>query len=539
MAHQFNRRSVIIGGGASAALAMLGLACSSEGDGSDAPPETTSRANGSIAPATTAAAAASTTAVVDAPRITVDDDVLYWSAVRQLEALDRGQFTSVELTQAYLDRIDRIDPTLNAYVQIDAEGALAAAEAADARRAAGEQGGLLGLCTGIKDLIDVEGLVTTFGSKIFDGNVAAEDAPAVARLRAAGVVVLGKVNTTEFALSSPSTLHGASINPWDASRTAGGSSNGSGTAASAGLCSFAIGTDTAGSIRTPAAFQGVYGLKPTHGRVSVAGVGVLSSSMDTLGPMARDVADIAAVLQVIAGYEPSDPASLDQPVPDYLSSSDAAGALVVGAPAVWPDDVLAAEVEGAWRAAIDQLGAAGAEVRDIELPSADAVFPTWLTLTAGDANAWHEATLTARPDDYSEGSRLFLQGVAGTTAIDVSRAMIARHQLLVDNLAAMEGVDVMIMPVSAVTAPPIPEVTANAVLSDGRPISGDNVGPRFMMPYNVTGQPAITVPVAIASDGLPLAVQIVGRPFGEVAVLRAATLLAQRTDVDLRPPDFR
>jgi Asp-tRNA(Asn)/Glu-tRNA(Gln) amidotransferase A subunit family amidase len=123
--------------------------------------------------------------------------------------------------------------------------------------------------------------------------------------------------------------------------------------------------------------------------------------------------------------------------------------------------------------------------------------------------------------------------------IDVSRAMIARHQLLVDNLAAMDGVDVMIMPVSAGTAPPIPEVTANAVLSDGRPISGDNVGPRFMMPNNVTGQPAITVPVAIASDGLPPAVQVVGRPFGEVAVLRAATLLAQSSNVDLRPPDFR
>ena len=172
-------------------------------------------------------------------------------------------------------------------------------------------------------------------------------------------------------------------------------------------------------------------------------------------------------------------------------------------------------------------------------PGEGVVFPTWLTLAAGDANVWHEATLTARPDDYSEGSRLFLQGVAGTTAIDVSRAMIARHQLLVDNLAAMDGVDVLIMPVSAVTAPPIPEIDANAVLSDGRPIAGDNVGPRFMMPYNVTGQPAMTVPVAIASDGLPLAVQVIGRPFGEVDVLRAATLLAESSSVDLRPPDFR
>ena len=215
-------------------------------------------------------------AATGAVPIVVDDDVLFWPAHRQLASLDAGEFTSSELTEAYLDRIERINAELSAFVHVDAAGAREAAAAADRRRASGDRTPVLGLCVGIKDLIAVAGLPVTYGSRIFEGNIASEDAPAVARLRSAGAVILGKVNTTEFALSSPSTLDGPSLNPWASDRTAGGSSNGSGTAAAAGLCSFSVGTDTAGSIRTPAAFQGVFGLKPSHGRVSTGGVGVLS-----------------------------------------------------------------------------------------------------------------------------------------------------------------------------------------------------------------------------------------------------------------------
>jgi aspartyl-tRNA(Asn)/glutamyl-tRNA(Gln) amidotransferase subunit A len=471
-------------------------------------------------------------------RIDMTDEVLWWSAVDQLAAMDEGRFTSTELTEAYLDRIEQFSD-LNAFVEVDAAGARAAAKAADERRAAGERTPVLGLSVAIKDLIDVAGLHTTYGSKIFESNVASADAPAVRRLREAGAVILGKVNTTEFALSSPSTLDGASLNPWDRTRTAGGSSNGSGTAAAAALCSFAVGTDTAGSIRTPAAFQGVYGLKPTHGRVSTEGVGVLSTSMDTVGPLARSVDDIALALEVLAGYEPTDATSVDQPVPRYRDAVRNTDRLVVAAPSELPDDVLSNEVRAAWTDTLDRLGSSGVVVREVELPPFDEVMGMWRGLAGGEALLWHEPTLASDASRYSDGARGILESARGVTALDHARAEQDAHRLLLQLLDVMGDADVIIFPTSAVAAPPITEVTSIQVLSDGRPIPADYIGPRFMMPFNVTGQPALTVPVAIGPSDLPIAVQLVGRPFDEATVLRAGQQLASTMKVDLQPLPLR
>ncbi|MGL5909749.1 MAG: amidase, partial [Phycicoccus sp.] len=313
---------------------------------------TTSVVSATVAAAApTAAAASSRPAPLAArPRRSgnVDADVLYAPLTTPRRLLRRRAFSSVELTHAYLDRIDRLDTELNSFVQVDRAGALRDAAAADSRIAAGERTPMLGIPVGVKDLVDVRGLRTTYGSRAFAENVADGDASSTARLRKAGAVILGKTNTTEFALGSPNTIRGSSKNPWDLARTAGGSSNGSGTAASAALVSATVGTDTAGSIRTPSSFCGIYGLKPTFGRVSTDRVGVLSTFMDTVGPMGRSVADVAALLQVMAGYQPDDITSADVPVPDYTRAPRRTR-LVVGAPETWVTPDIDPEVRSAWR----------------------------------------------------------------------------------------------------------------------------------------------------------------------------------------------
>jgi aspartyl-tRNA(Asn)/glutamyl-tRNA(Gln) amidotransferase subunit A len=327
------------------------------------------------------------------------DDILFLSATDQRRMLIEKRFTATNLTRAYLARIERVNEELNAYVEIDAEGALAQAEDADRRRFLGEDTPVLGLTFGVKDLIDVAGLHTTYGSKAFADNIATKDAPAIARIRQAGGVILGKVNTTEFALFTPNTIKGPSRNPWDLGRTAGGSSNGSATAESGGLCSIAIGTDTAGSIRTPSSFCGVFGVKPTHGRVPAAGIGELSKHMDTVGAMGRCAEDIALTLQVMSGYDADDITSADVPVPDFCNAvqQDAVG-LKVSAPDVWVTDVISGEIKAIWVKALELLAGAGAKVNSATLPDVSDIMSVWRGLGAGDiwqciADLWRKKAI--------------------------------------------------------------------------------------------------------------------------------------------------
>lgn len=461
-------------------------------------------------------------------------------AFQQSEALRQKRFTSLELTQAYLSRIDQANAELAAFVQVDGEGALAAAAEADRRLVAGDPSPVVGLCVAIKDLIDVAGLRTTYGSRAFADNVAAHDAPVAARLREAGAVILGKVNTTEFALFSPSMIDGAPRNPWDFDRTAGGSSNGSATATSAGLCSFAVGTDTAGSIRTPASFTGVCGLKPTHGRIPAAGIGELSTYMDTVGPMARSPRDIALALQVMAGFEASDMTSAERPVPDYIAASEAGvRGLRIGVPISYMPDALDPEIEAAWRHTAVLLRQAGAVIEPVELPDTSEAMGIWRGLVVGDALAWHEDSLRERGELYSEGSRLLLEGNAGALAVEVARARKGQWALRTDYLRAMAGFDAIVLPAAPVIAPLESEIAANALTSGDRKVGGE-VMLDYAIPFNVTGLPALVVPVDIsATNGMPLAVMIAAPHFREDSIFRVAASIEQSKPFNSRPERYR
>lgn len=490
-----------------------------------------------IAQFSTGPAAASAAPSAGAGR--VPGDVLFWSVEAQRRALTARRFTAVALTRAYLARIASLNPTLNAFVQVDAPGALAAAAAADARIATGDRTPLLGIPIGVKDLIDVAGLRTTYGSTVFADNTAERDAPAVRRLRDAGAVILGKTNTTEFALGAPSTLHGPSANPWDLERTAGGSSNGSATAVSAALCSLAVGTDTAGSIRTPASFCGVYGLKPTFGRVPAEGIGVLSTFMDTVGPMGRTARDIALALHVMAGYEPTDATSADEPVPDYPAMTGGPGHRVtVGAPDEWVTRDLDPAVRAAWRRTLDNLNASGVRVRTVTLPDVTGAFAVWRGLTAGDAYLWHRPTLTSKADLYSPGTRALLQSFSTVTAVELAEARREQWDLHRAITAAMTGIDTIIVPATPVPAPTNTDIVTGRIPAGDKVITADLI-PALALPFNVTGQPSMTVPVGLTDSGLPVAVQVVGRRFDERAVLRTGAAIQTTVTADLRPPRYR
>lgn len=470
----------------------------------------------------------------------ISDDILFAQAVDQRAAFDRGDYTALELAQAYVDRIERLNAELKAFVQVDREGALAAARAADARLAGGDRTPVLGLAVGIKDLIDVKGLRTTYGSAAFADHVADDDAPVVARLRAAGAVILGKVNTTEFALFSPNTIAGASLNPWDHARTAGGSSNGSATATSAGLCSFAVGTDTAGSIRTPSSFCGLFGLKPTHGRVPAAGIGELSTFMDTVGPICRSAADVALALQVMAGFEPTDLTSADKPVPDYLGTlSLGLEGIVVGAPDAHMADALDPAIHAAWRDALGRLERAGATVRAITLPDFEDAMTIWRGLVVGDALVWHEKPLAERGHLYSEAARMILQSNASAPATDTARARREQWKLRTDFIAALDGIDVLLLPGAPVLAPLNSEIADNSLTSGNRKVGGQ-VMLDYAIPFNVTGLPALIVPVGKDPQfGLPVPLMLSGKPFAEDRILAVAQALEQLMPFNTRPDCFR
>lgn len=472
--------------------------------------------------------------------MSVSLDDLFLPAYKQKIALDEGKWTSVELTQAYLDRIDLLNSELAAFVQVDKDGALAAAKEADRRRQAGESTPVLGLCGAIKDLIDVGGLKTTYGSRAFADNVAEADAPVVARLRAAGAVILGKVNTTEFALFSPSMIDGAPKNPWDYARTAGGSSNGSATATSAGLCSFAIGTDTAGSIRTPSSFTGISGLKPTHGRVPAKGIGELSTYMDTVGPMGRSPQDIALVLQVIAGFDSSDMTSAERPVPDFIGASrSGVVGMRIGVPESYMPDSLDPEIEAAWRATAVVLRDAGAVVEAVAIPDTSEAMGIWRGLVVGDALAWHEDSLSERGELYSEGTRMLLEGNASALAVEVARARKQQWALRMDYLKAIEGFDAFLLPAAPVIAPLDAEIAANSLTSGDRTVGGE-VMLDYAIPFNVTGMPALVMPVGTSAvNGMPLAVMVCASHFGEDRMFQMATVIETLKPFNTRPERYR
>lgn len=468
--------------------------------------------------------------------MSLTDTQLLASASAQRSALDSGAVSAVELTRSYLDRIAALDGALRGFVHVTPEAALEEAVAADKRLMAGERSPVLGLTFGFKDIIDVAGMPTTYGSRAFADHVADKDAQVVARIRAAGGVVLGKANTFEFALVMPSALHREARNPWGPHHVAGGSSNGSAVAAAAGLCSIAIGTDTAGSIRNPAAYCGVAGLKPTHGRVSLSGVGVLSSSMDSVGPMARAVSDCALALQVMAGFDSADFHSRDEPMDDLLATTRN---IVIGVPDDWYPEWISPEVDAHWRSMVDRVAASGVAVRRIQLPDLGAVFLNWAGLAAPEALEWHEASLATRRGDYGQAALGVLDQFRAVSPVAHVRARQAAFMLRRAMEEAMAEVDVLIVPTTPTTAFSFGEALEDRVRSGDRMLDSGTATTGFTRPFSVTGQPALAVPSGVASNGMPLSLQVIGRRFDEAAVFVAGRMIEAVRDFDHTPPMFR
>ncbi|PWW01936.1 aspartyl-tRNA(Asn)/glutamyl-tRNA(Gln) amidotransferase subunit A [Hoeflea marina] len=447
------------------------------------------------------------------------DAPLRGSAEAMALALRDGSTTSETLIRATLDRIARDDGEVHSFLSVDASAAIEAARAADRALSAGDdKGPLHGIPFAIKDIYDVEGQSTSCQSHIQSGHMADRDSAVVERLRAAGAILIGKLDTFEFALGGPSPDLPFPIarNPWKPGHESGGSSSGSAAAIGAGFVPLAPGTCTTGSIRGPAAWCGAVGLKPTFGRVSRRGVFPLAPSLDHCGPLARSVHDAAVALQVMAGHDPADPGSLDQPVPDYLTDLEKG---VAGHTIGVPRDFFGSQatLDSDTRAAISRaeglLRDAGATIVGVELPEYRLFAAAARIIMAAEAFAIHRENLRSRLHEYGNiAARRFAIG-AGIGAADYidARQLGARLRATVDNLFG--SCDMMLTAISLSTAPP--------VASTSRP----GVWPLQASPWNLTGHPAIAVPMGLAENGLPVSVQLVGPRWSEAAILRAARTL--------------
>ncbi|MFD0417033.1 amidase [Streptomyces sp. NPDC127108] len=450
-------------------------------------------------------------------------------------AIRAKELSPVELTESVLERAQAVEGRLHAFVGLRADEARRAAAEAAAEIAAGRhRGPLHGVPMGLKDLIDVKGQPTTASSAVRADHMADEDSTVAARLTDAGAVLLGKTHTHEFAygLTTPQTR-----NAWDAGRVAGGSSGGSAVAVASGAATFAIGTDTGGSIRVPAALNGVVGLKPTYGLVPRHGVTSLSWSLDHVGPVTRTVDDAALVLAALTGHDPRDPASLTvprEPYPPY-GESDLTG-LRVGVPRTYYFDRVAPGVESAVRDAVDRLRELGARLVDVDIPMSRYVQAVQWGLMVPEATAYHEGTLRATPELYAPDVRVLLEAGELLLAGDYLRAQRARTLMRRAWARLLAEVDVVVAPSVPLTAAPVGQQSVQ--WADGSVESVSDSYVRLSAPANITGVPALTVPVGQGEGGLPVGMQLIGRPLGEGTVLRVGRAYeATRTDAGRLAPD--
>ena len=468
------------------------------------------------------------------------NEIPFLSATDLAELLKSRQVSPVEAAEAYLARIEQVDPALNSYITVTAEQALVEARQAEAEIAAGQYRGLLhGIPVAVKDQFCTAGVATTGGSEILRDYVPDYDATVMSKLKDAGAVLLGKLNMSEFAMGDAfHHPYGRPRNPWDMSRNPGTSSSGSGAATAAFLCATSLGEDTAGSIRGPAAFCGLVGIRPTWGLVSRYGMLASTWSMDAAGPISRTVADCAATLGAIAGYDPNDPYTRNAPVPDYLGGLDAGirGLRVgvisdrVNADGVEPD------VRDAVNAAVAHMGELGAEVEDVSIPLIADSAAISTTLIYVDATAVHRQGLRDYPEKYDHNNRVRLLTGALVPAQAHQKAARLRQMLRDQILDALSRVDVLALPASSVQATPIP--TEAGLSKNGKEDFLTMLGGRrtYTSPFNVAGVPALSINCGFTSDGLPVGLQLVGRPFDEPTVLRAAYAYEQATEWHTRRP---
>ncbi|RMF81845.1 MAG: Asp-tRNA(Asn)/Glu-tRNA(Gln) amidotransferase subunit GatA [Chloroflexi bacterium] len=474
-----------------------------------------------------------------------------------LDKLRSREISSVELTRAYLDRIDQYEDTIQAYLTITRDKALADAQAADEARTDGDDRPLLGIPLAIKDVLSTKDIETTCGSKILKGYVSIFDATIISRLYDAGMILLGKTNMDEFAMgsSTENSAYQITHNPWDYERVPGGSSGGSAAAVSARLAAGALGTDTGGSIRQPGAFCGIAALKPSYGRVSRYGLIAFGSSLDQAGPMARSVEDVARILQVIAGHDPLDSTSMPLDVPDYVASltGDIKG-LKVGIPQEYFVAGMDEDVEAAVRAAIAQLESLGAELVEVSLPHTQYAVPTYYLIAPAEASAnlarydgirfgprvdkgemWPTYRATRGEGFGAEVKRRIMLGTyalsAGYYDAYYGKAQAVRTLIKQDFDKAFEQVDVLAAPVTPMTAFKIGENIDDPLkmyMTDA-----------LTLPASLAGVAGLSVPCGFDRHNLPIGLQLIGPAFKEEVVLRVGHAYEQSTKWHLRRPEIK
>ena len=469
------------------------------------------------------------------------------------EKLKTKEVSSVEATRAMLDRIEAVDGQVNAYITVTPEQALVEAEAADRRIAEGNIAPLTGIPVGLKDIFITNGIRTTCGSRILENFVPPYDGTAVAKLKEQGAVIVGKLNQDEFAMgsSNESSYFGAVKNPWDLQCAPGGSSGGSAAAIAARIATATLGTDTGGSIRQPASHCSCVGLKPTYGRVSRYGVIAYASSLDQVGPLTRDVTDAALLLGAVAGYDPKDSTSVNTPVPDYVAGLQAGvKGLKIGLPKQYFIEGLDPDVKRAMDEAIALYKSLGAEMHEVSLPHTEYAVATYYLIATAEASSnlarYDGVRFGHRTEDARGLQEMFARTRAevfgteekrrimlGTYALSSGyydayyvKAQKVRTLIMQDFLNAFNEVDVLLTPIA-----PTPPFKIGEKLADPLQMYLSDI---FTIPVNLAGTCGISVPAGFSATGLPIGLQLIGKPFGEEAILSTAYAFERETQWHLK-----
>jgi aspartyl-tRNA(Asn)/glutamyl-tRNA(Gln) amidotransferase subunit A len=447
------------------------------------------------------------------------------------------ELSSVEVTQALLARIEPWQPRLNAFVRIEADAALAAAKQADAVLArSGPKGVLHGVPLAHKDMYYFAGLPAGCGSKIREGWIAPETSTVIRHLQNAGAIRLGALHMVEFAMgpTGHNAYLGPARNPWDTARISGGSSSGPAAAVAARLTSAALGSDTGGSIRIPANFCGVTGLKVSYGRVSRAHVMPLSFTLDSVGPLCRSAEDCALIAELIFGEDPLDPVTAGAPAWNKAATERPASSLKIGVPKRFYVDDLEADVAAALDDTINTLRQLGAKIVSVDLPDPKPIDAAAYVVLSVEATSFHAPWLRTRAQDYTSPIRQRLESGLAFSAVEYLEALRWRGPALAAHLQAIGDVDVIVAPAAPAVAPKI---------ADSDPAGGANADAikemsRFTRPMNYLGVPALAVPVAHSADGLPIGLQLVGRPLGDETLVALGRAFQQVRDEHLRVPQL-
>ncbi|MBM3483262.1 MAG: amidase [Alphaproteobacteria bacterium] len=456
-----------------------------------------------------------------------NSDLAYMELLELGAAIKAKKVSSVEATRAMFERIEAFDGKLYSYCALMRDSAEAEAKRADADIASGKhRGPLHGVPIAVKDLCDAKGVVTASGMpRIRSKNVATKDSTAVARMRAAGAVILGKLQLTEGAVAHHHPDVTVPVNPHNAKYWSGASSSGSGVATAAALCYGSLGSDTGGSIRLPCFANGVTGIKASWGRVSKAGVAALSWSLDHLGPMARSAADCGAILGVIAGTDPEDPTALRTPVPDYLAGlGQGLKGIRIGYDEAYSTRHVIPAISKTIREACDVLKAAGAEIKPIKFPSTDEVLDAWFSICPPECAAAHEATFPARAGDYGPGLKEMAEGGWKTTGIAYAKAHNVRMIFRGQYDAVFDDVDVVLAPAGMRYTLSVAEFDKFGTKESDWP---DLI--RFTAPFDMAGTPTLPLPSGIDPDGVPFGFQLLARHLNEAALVKVGDAYQRAT----------